>query len=139
MSNIWLSKRIIPVLFLSYSPYISISNVFPVYSNQTCVRNIATSQNRIAALVWLHSPELFSSRFVLFFARVLFFGGGEFCLRGWAFKCAICSCPVSPGLLRSVSRAVDLIMAHFGSSRDPYEKVGKLQPIIPSVSRSVLG
>ncbi|XP_026153585.1 iporin [Mastacembelus armatus] len=27
------------------------------------------------------------------------------------------------GLLRSVSRAVDLIMAHFGSSRDPEEKV----------------
>lgn len=28
-----------------------------------------------------------------------------------------------PGLLRSVSRAVDLIMTHFGSSRDPEEKV----------------
>uniref|UniRef100_A0A672JK05 RUN domain-containing protein n=1 Tax=Salarias fasciatus TaxID=181472 RepID=A0A672JK05_SALFA len=27
------------------------------------------------------------------------------------------------GLLRSVSRAVDLIMAHFGSSRDPEEKM----------------
>lgn len=33
------------------------------------------------------------------------------------------ACLVSPGLLRSVSRAVDLIMAHFGSSRDPEEKV----------------
>lgn len=32
-------------------------------------------------------------------------------------------CPLSAGLLRSVSRAVDLIMAHFGSSRDPEEKV----------------
>lgn len=31
-------------------------------------------------------------------------------------------CPVSLGLLRSVSRAVDLITAHFGSSRDPEEK-----------------
>lgn len=28
-----------------------------------------------------------------------------------------------PGLLRCVSRAVDLIMTHFGSSRDPEEKV----------------
>uniref|UniRef100_A0A673A8B8 RUN domain-containing protein n=1 Tax=Sphaeramia orbicularis TaxID=375764 RepID=A0A673A8B8_9TELE len=27
------------------------------------------------------------------------------------------------GLLRAVSRAVDLIMAHFGSSRDPEEKM----------------
>lgn len=32
-------------------------------------------------------------------------------------------CLMSLGLLRSVSRAVDLIMAHFGSSRDPEEKV----------------
>lgn len=35
----------------------------------------------------------------------------------------VCACPMSVGLLRSVSRAVDLIMAHFGSSRDPEEKV----------------
>lgn len=31
--------------------------------------------------------------------------------------------PLCPGLLRAVSSAVDLIMAHFGSSRDPEEKV----------------
>uniref|UniRef100_A0A3P9NXC9 RUN domain-containing protein n=1 Tax=Poecilia reticulata TaxID=8081 RepID=A0A3P9NXC9_POERE len=33
------------------------------------------------------------------------------------------SCTLCPGLLRAVSSAVDLIMAHFGSSRDPEEKM----------------
>uniref|UniRef100_A0A3B4UWG9 RUN domain-containing protein n=2 Tax=Seriola TaxID=8160 RepID=A0A3B4UWG9_SERDU len=37
--------------------------------------------------------------------------------------CPNLCCPSSLGLLRSVSRAVDLIMAHFGSSRDPEEKM----------------
>uniref|UniRef100_A0A3B3ZU34 RUN domain-containing protein n=1 Tax=Periophthalmus magnuspinnatus TaxID=409849 RepID=A0A3B3ZU34_9GOBI len=33
------------------------------------------------------------------------------------------SCSHMLGLVRAVSRAVDLIMAHFGSSRDPEEKL----------------